>query len=492
MGNIGSSKRRDRSSSHAQQKHDPHPLDPFCQPTGLYDGRKSTWAGHEDAVRMLITSGRLAPRVVGVDADDDEHAVSEECSICMFNYQKDFAINHTSCCSSPICTECFLFSQTPANDLTCPYCQSANFGVKYQRPLSTVVHAHHLQHSTKAGSTYAAQLSGAGMLPSTISPGASTVPSLTTPQRRTDTKVVDHRTPPGSGGRTQSWTPSLLASREDRERLQERIVEQDLQVAYERAKMEAEAARGRRSSNSGGGAHSAAGRSSTASGAASSTPSAVDAMDALRQLEMLAVMFGDTELQAYVRQARLNAQTGRASAGGQGSGAARGSGSAPSIASVAAGAGGGAGSDGGSELGSGSQAAGIARATASSAASRDEAELSMLEDLMLRQAMEESLGTRDHGSGSEGGNGGGSSAASSAAGGGGGAAAADAAQSSTPSRPVPVHLSMQHDGQDSADQDHGSNAAAQSTSRRSSAASNSHDAAELAAAIALSMDGGRK
>ena len=52
-------------------------------------------------------------------------------------------LNHTRCCSQPICTECFVqikradpnHTNPPSSEpAACPYCQESNFGVIYKTP----------------------------------------------------------------------------------------------------------------------------------------------------------------------------------------------------------------------------------------------------------------------------------------------------------------------------------------------------------------------
>ena len=123
--------------------------DRYTRPQGLYD--------HDDVdlkkLKRLIVKGKLAPcypgKEVGDDAaddddddDDDDDAWKvgspkvkkqdlDECPICFLSYP---SLNHSKCCNSGICTECFLQLKAPARHVTvqCPFCKTPSYSVQFR------------------------------------------------------------------------------------------------------------------------------------------------------------------------------------------------------------------------------------------------------------------------------------------------------------------------------------------------------------------------
>eukprot|EP00262_Sarcandra_glabra_P011085 TRINITY_DN26788_c0_g1_i1.p1 TRINITY_DN26788_c0_g1~~TRINITY_DN26788_c0_g1_i1.p1 ORF type:complete len:398 (-),score=47.48 TRINITY_DN26788_c0_g1_i1:270-1343(-) len=79
-------------------------------------------------LRKLILSGKLAPCF---DAVDDSDPDLEECPICFYNYK---SLNRSKCCTTGICTECFL-QMKPSNSnrlAQCPFCKKSCYSVEYR------------------------------------------------------------------------------------------------------------------------------------------------------------------------------------------------------------------------------------------------------------------------------------------------------------------------------------------------------------------------
>eukprot|EP00752_Nemacystus_decipiens_P006203 g5596.t2 len=56
---------------------------------------------------------------------------TEECPICFMHY---YGVNMTTCCSKPLCTECYLQVRPPRSSVVCPFCNCAKFAVEYLGP----------------------------------------------------------------------------------------------------------------------------------------------------------------------------------------------------------------------------------------------------------------------------------------------------------------------------------------------------------------------
>ena len=122
----------------------------YTRPQGLYG------TGDVDLrkLRKLILSGKLAPCfpgqeggtqtvTTGVGGSVDVPGASalepgprfevklDECPICFLNYP---VLNHSRCCKSVICTECFLQVKAPAADCSvqCPFCKSPGYTVEFR------------------------------------------------------------------------------------------------------------------------------------------------------------------------------------------------------------------------------------------------------------------------------------------------------------------------------------------------------------------------
>ncbi|CEG36117.1 ring u-box domain-containing protein [Plasmopara halstedii] len=101
-------------------------LDKFTQPTGLY----STCPWEHKTVRRLIVDKKLAPRFPGQETKDG--CFTLECPICFMFYPG--SLNASSCCSKPICSECYLQIRPPDKHICCPFCNQEAFSVRYALP----------------------------------------------------------------------------------------------------------------------------------------------------------------------------------------------------------------------------------------------------------------------------------------------------------------------------------------------------------------------
>ncbi|KAH7474863.1 hypothetical protein PRIC1_013008 [Phytophthora ramorum] len=120
MGNS-TSKRRHSTSTRELEK--------YAQPTGLYPS--CPW--ELKTARRLIVERKLAPRFPGKEAKDG--AFTLECPICFMFYPG--SLNMSSCCSKPICSECYLQIRPPQKPICCPFCNQEAFSVRYTAPSPT-------------------------------------------------------------------------------------------------------------------------------------------------------------------------------------------------------------------------------------------------------------------------------------------------------------------------------------------------------------------
>jgi len=113
-------------------------IDPeLLKPSGLYES--SWWESNRRSIRRSIQDRKIAPFFKPeVETDDNNPQVRpelEECPIC-FNL---FAggLNRAKCCTSGICTECYLQIKMPnPKTCLCPYCKFSPFEVVFTGPLS--------------------------------------------------------------------------------------------------------------------------------------------------------------------------------------------------------------------------------------------------------------------------------------------------------------------------------------------------------------------
>lgn len=97
--------------------------EPRTTPSGLYD--KCLWDVR--TVRRQILRGRLTPRYIGTDDEDDPDDDKETCPICMLRYP---TLNQSACCAARVCTECYLQIRPPrARRTACPFCKAARYRV---------------------------------------------------------------------------------------------------------------------------------------------------------------------------------------------------------------------------------------------------------------------------------------------------------------------------------------------------------------------------
>ncbi|TDH66904.1 hypothetical protein CCR75_008505 [Bremia lactucae] len=101
-------------------------IEKYTQPTGLYP----TCPWEHKAARRLILERKLAPRFPGQEAKEGFFTL--ECPICFMFYPGN--LNVSSCCSKPICSECYLQIRPPQKPICCPFCNQEAFGVQYAQP----------------------------------------------------------------------------------------------------------------------------------------------------------------------------------------------------------------------------------------------------------------------------------------------------------------------------------------------------------------------
>nr|CCA16084.1 conserved hypothetical protein [Albugo laibachii Nc14] len=102
----------------------------YTRPTGLY--ASCPW--DTKSVRRLIMEEKLAPRIPG--KEDDDCVYTEECPICLLYYPK--ALNVSTCCKQPVCSECFLQLNPPKKRVCCPFCNHDGFTVHFRALGSSV------------------------------------------------------------------------------------------------------------------------------------------------------------------------------------------------------------------------------------------------------------------------------------------------------------------------------------------------------------------
>ena len=91
------------------------------QTHGIYD--QYIW--RPDQIVDLVRHGKVTPLYQGTADPDETHPIM--CNTCYFFYPK---INHTSCCSKAICTECLAaMVDVKQHKRKCPFCRSMGFAI---------------------------------------------------------------------------------------------------------------------------------------------------------------------------------------------------------------------------------------------------------------------------------------------------------------------------------------------------------------------------
>jgi len=104
------------------------PISPQYLRPQLY---KRAW--YDDrALRKAILDRKLSPCYPG---RDDPTPETEECPICMLSYP---LLNRSSCCAQPICTECYvqIVPGLIPKGCACPFCKKTDYVAEYQGPLT--------------------------------------------------------------------------------------------------------------------------------------------------------------------------------------------------------------------------------------------------------------------------------------------------------------------------------------------------------------------
>ncbi|EEY70673.1 uncharacterized protein PITG_06150 [Phytophthora infestans T30-4] len=122
MGNS-TSKKSGISRRHSSSTRE---LEKLTQPTGLYPS--CPW--ELKTARRLIMERKLAPRFPGQETK--EGCFTLECPICFMFYPGN--LNTSSCCTKPICSECYLQIRPPQKPICCPFCNQDDFSVRYASP----------------------------------------------------------------------------------------------------------------------------------------------------------------------------------------------------------------------------------------------------------------------------------------------------------------------------------------------------------------------
>jgi len=100
-------------------------LKPYTKSTGLYPS--CDW--NDKKVKKMIYKEMIAPRIPGSETRKES---SVECPIC-FMYYAPAAMNKTKCCSSQMCTECYLQIQSPQGSNCCSFCNSESFSIEHEK-----------------------------------------------------------------------------------------------------------------------------------------------------------------------------------------------------------------------------------------------------------------------------------------------------------------------------------------------------------------------
>lgn len=143
MGQAATKERHSHDEAHRQPSY-PASIDGGAlEPQGVYTGPQDY---SHDVVKSAIVHRKLMPFYKGMDDEDayQDKPFNTECPICFLYYPSP--LNHTRCCSQPICTECFVqikradpnHTNPPSSQpAECPFCTAENFGIVYTRPPSS-------------------------------------------------------------------------------------------------------------------------------------------------------------------------------------------------------------------------------------------------------------------------------------------------------------------------------------------------------------------
>jgi hypothetical protein len=120
MGNSKSKKKKQKASKKK------HPLHHLWEEKGMYPNIQ--WSSKD--LQTMVLNGNFAPLIPGSDDPIPDERILSECPIC-FLYYSECAVNVASCCSKPMCSQCYCSVQVSpeSKPASCPYCTSANFNV---------------------------------------------------------------------------------------------------------------------------------------------------------------------------------------------------------------------------------------------------------------------------------------------------------------------------------------------------------------------------
>ena len=110
----------------SKKKEQEHPLSHLWKETGMYPNIQWT----KKDLKTMVLNGNIAPLISGCDDPIPNERILSECPIC-FMYYSECAVNVASCCSKPMCSQCYCSVQVSpdAKPACCPFCTSPQFNV---------------------------------------------------------------------------------------------------------------------------------------------------------------------------------------------------------------------------------------------------------------------------------------------------------------------------------------------------------------------------